>query len=131
MDKSELIKYWEETSDKDYGTMQHLYNAGDFHWALFMGHIVIEKLLKACYVRYVDNKVPLTHDLLRLAKAVGLDTDDDLANDFDYITTFNISARYPDYKQTFYKKCTKEFTEENIKKIEGVRIWLKKTISKK
>ncbi|MEW6655024.1 MAG: HEPN domain-containing protein, partial [Bacteroidota bacterium] len=61
MDKSELIKYWEETSDKDYVTMLHLYNSEDFHWALFIGHIVIEKLLKACYVKYVDSKVFLTH----------------------------------------------------------------------
>jgi hypothetical protein len=46
MDKVELIIYWKETSDKDYDTMRHLFNTGDFHWSLFVGHIVIEKLLK-------------------------------------------------------------------------------------
>lgn len=129
MDKSELVRYWEETSDRDYVTMLHLQNSGDFHWALFIGHIVIEKLLKACYVKLIGNKVPLTHDLLRLAKAAGLELNNDLANDLDFITTFNISARYPDYKQVFYNKCTKEFSEENIKKIEGVRLWLKNMLS--
>ncbi len=110
--------------------MQNLYNSGDYHWSLFMGHIVIEKLLKACYVKCVDEKAPHTHDLLRLAKAAGLVIDDNLANNLDYITTFNIISRYPDYKQKFYKKCTKDFTEKNIKKIEGVRIWLKKILNK-
>lgn len=130
MDKSELVKYWVETSDKDYETMHHLINAEDYHWSLFIGHIVIEKLLKACYVKNIDNKVPFSHDLLRLAKSAGLDVDDIMADSLDFITTFNIGARYPDYKQTFYKKCTKKFAEDNVKKIEGVRIWLKDIINK-
>lgn len=129
MDKLELIKYWEDTSDKDYTTMHHLFDSGDYHWSLFIGHIVIEKLLKAYYVKYVDDKVLFTHDLLRLAKSAGLEVDDSLANSLDFITTFNISVRYPDYKQAFYKKCTKEFTGANIKRIEGVRTWLKKIIN--
>lgn len=129
MDRTELIKYWQETSDKDFDTMLNLYSSKDFHWALFIGHIVLEKLLKACYVHYVDNKVPFTHDLLRIAKAAGLTLNDDIANDLDFITTFNISTRYPDYKQAFYIKCNYEFAELNIKKIERIRIWLKNILS--
>lgn len=129
MNKLDLIKYWEETSDKDYLTMQHLYDSGDYHWALFIGHIVIEKLLKACYVKFNDDKVPFTHDLLRLAKLAGLDVNNELAISLDLISNFNISARYPDYKQEFYKKCTREYTEVNIKKIEGVRVWLKEMLN--
>jgi HEPN domain-containing protein len=131
MDRIDLVAYWEETSDKDYVTMHNLYNSGDYHWSLFMGHIVLEKLLKACYVKRVDDKVPFTHDLLRLAISAGLKIDDHLANDLDFITTFNISARYPDYKQGFYRKCTKEFTEYNIERIGGVRIWLKERLRKR
>lgn len=129
MDKANLIAYWEKTSDNDYKTMKHLFDAGDYHWSLFLGHIVIEKLLKACYIKYVDEKVPLTHDLLRLAKSAGLNIDNEIADILDLITTFNISARYPDYKQVFYKKCTRSFTENNLKMIEGVRKWLKQIIN--
>lgn len=128
MDKIDLISYWENTSDNDYETMKHLFSAGDYQWALFIGHIVIEKLLKACYVKNKDDKVLYTHDLLRLARAADLDIDNKIADDLDFITTFNISARYPDYKNAFYKKCTREFTETNIEKIEGIRIWLKRII---
>lgn len=109
--------------------MQHLYDSGDYHWALFIGHIVIEKLLKACYVKFNDGKVPFTHDLLRLAKLAGLDVNNELAISLDLISNFNISARYPDYKQAFYEKCTREYAEINIKKIEGVRVWLKEMLN--
>jgi len=41
MTKEEIIQFWLESSDKDFQTMLHLYDSGDFMWALFMGHLVI------------------------------------------------------------------------------------------
>ena len=35
MDRSELIKYWLESSDRDFITMEHLFEKKDFHWSLF------------------------------------------------------------------------------------------------
>lgn len=125
MDTRELINYWIETSDRDYATMHNLYQSGDYHWALFMGHLVLEKLLKACYVTTTGNHAPRIHDLLRLAETSQLQIDEKMADHLDIITTFNISARYPDFKQTFYKKCTRDFAYENIRRIEEVRMWLK------
>ena len=54
MTKEEVITFWIESSDKDYQTMAHLFNSGDLMWSLFIGHLVIEKLLKACHVKNVD-----------------------------------------------------------------------------
>jgi hypothetical protein len=42
-----FITYWKESSDQNYLTMQNLLKSKDFSWALFLGHLVIEKLLKA------------------------------------------------------------------------------------
>ncbi len=41
------------------------------------------------------------------------------------INTFNISARYDDYKRSFDEKCTDDYTSEQVKNIEEVRKWLK------
>lgn len=131
MKKQDHIEYWLESSEKDYTTMGNLYDSKDFHWALFLGHLVIEKLLKAYYVKVVDEAIPRTHDLLRLAKSSGLEVDSETENTLDLITTFNISTRYPDYKQEFYKMCTKEYAGEKIKEIEGVRNWIKLMIENK
>ncbi len=130
MEKSDLVAYWLESSDKDYTTMKNLYSSEDYHWALFMGHLVVEKLLKGYYVKNVAERVPFTHDLLRLAKAAALEVDADMSNQLDLFTTFNINSRYPDYKQQFYKMCTQEYAKERINEIEGVREWLKLMISK-
>lgn len=47
MENAELVAYWLDTAERDHQTMQHLYASKDYHWALFMGHLVVEKLLKA------------------------------------------------------------------------------------
>ena len=47
MTRNELVVYWLSGAEMDETTFYHLLESKDNHWALFMGHIVIEKLLKA------------------------------------------------------------------------------------
>jgi HEPN domain-containing protein len=124
LNREEIIKYWITGADSDYQTMVHLYESKDYHWSLFMGHLVLEKIFKAIYVQNVDRDVPRTHDLLRLSQRSKLDLTDEQKDLLDLITSFNIAARYPDYKQSFYKKCTSEFTQSSIRSIEELRKWL-------
>ena len=52
--KEKVVQHWKESSDKDYRTMQNLLKSGDYSWALFLGHLVLEKLLKAHYVNNLE-----------------------------------------------------------------------------
>jgi len=128
MDRADLINYWVETSDRDFLTMHNLYKSKDFNWSLFIGHLVIEKLLKALYVKQNCKNIPKIHDLLRLAENLNLDLNENQKDMLDTITTFNINARYPDFKQTFYAKCDRDFTKANICNIEELRQWLRTLI---
>ena len=51
LNNEELKKYWIDSSNNDFQAMLHLVEKGDFTWSLFIGHLVIEKLLKAWYVQ--------------------------------------------------------------------------------
>jgi HEPN domain-containing protein len=124
LEKQGFIDFWVETAESDYVTMQNLYASKDYHWSLFLGHLVIEKLLKALYIKNIDTDVPRTHDLLRLAENAKLEITEEQKDILDLISTFNISARYPDYKHSFYKKCDYSFTTQNIEKIKELRQWL-------
>ena len=110
MNKNELVAYWVESSNRDFVTMEHLFEKEDYHWALFMGHLVIEKLLKAYYVQNIDKQPPFTHNLLRLAEKSGLLLSENQKDFLVTVTAFNIRARYDDYKLAFYKTCTKPYT---------------------
>ena len=49
-DKQKLVNHWIEVAEEDFVTMLALFDAKRFSWALFVGHLVIEKLLKAYFV---------------------------------------------------------------------------------
>ncbi len=110
--------------------MEHMFDSWDYHWCLFMGHLVIEKLLKACYVKNVDKNVPRIHNLVRLAELAGITLDDTQREILTRITLFNINARYPDQKQQFYRMATREYTATQIGVIKEVREWLLSILSK-
>ena len=97
---------------------------------MFIGHLTIEKLLKAIYAKVnQDNPYPpKIHNLNILAKKCNLELDDRKTKILVTCNSFNISARYEDYKNEFYEKCTKEYTSEQIKNIEEVRSWLKEML---
>jgi HEPN domain-containing protein len=42
-----IKNHWIETSRDDFKTMNDLFESESYHWALFVGHISVEKLLKA------------------------------------------------------------------------------------
>lgn len=129
MDKQDLINFWVESSDLDFSAMESLFKNGHYIWSLFLGHLVLEKLLKAYYVKVVDDNVPKTHNLLAIAKNSNLELTEEQQDFLLEVTAFNIKARYPDYKKRFYKKATKKFTERYLKKIRELRIWLKDRIN--
>jgi HEPN domain-containing protein len=93
-----------------------------------MGHIVIERLLKACIVKKSQKHAPFTHDLTKLADISGLSFPEEYLDWLDTITTFNLNARYDSYKEAFYKKCTFQFTTEWIEKIKKLQSWIKERL---
>jgi len=124
-DKERIVGHWIESSDKDFKTMMDLYRTQNNNWALFMGHLVIEKLLKSLYVKIMDEYPPLIHDLRRISEKANVKLDINQQILLDSITRFNINARYDDYKQSFYLLCTDSFTDEWIEKIKECRLWIK------
>jgi len=128
LNTEKLIKYWIDGSDDDFETMIAMFDSKKFSWSLFIGHLMIEKLLKAYYVKVKSDYPPFIHNLLRLAEKADLKLTDDKLEQLVTITAFNINTRYDDYKMSFKKQCTHEFTSEWIDKLKELRPWIKTLI---
>lgn len=117
MDSLDLIEYWFESADSDYETMKVLYNNKKNTWCLFIGHLVIEKLLKGLYAKNnSENPVaPKIHNLILLSQKANLEVPIEIREKIQVINTFNISARYDDYKKNFDKKCTDDYTKNKLR----------------
>lgn len=127
-DKDKIVKYWIESSDDDFDTMIAMFDGKRYNWSLFVGHLMIEKLLKSLYVKVNNEFPPLIHNLLRLAQKCNLDLNEDQKLFLITVTAFNINTRYDDYKLSFLKTCTPEFTELWIDKLKSNRLWIKELI---
>ena len=127
MNSIDLMEYWFKSADEDYDTMLYMKAGKKNTWCLFMGHLVIEKLLKGLYAKNNpdDAITPKIHNLILLSQKANLEVPIEIREKIQTINTFNISARYDDYKRNFDEKCTDDYTSEQVKNIEEVRKWLK------
>jgi len=125
MNQKEIVAYWRVEADEALKVAYHLFEKRDYSYALFFGHLAVEKILKALFVKNVGLNVPRTHNLLRLAKAARIPVNEEKEYELVRITAFNLEARYPDYKRAFRKKCTAEFSTKEINTIQEVFSWLK------
>ena len=127
-DTDKMIKYWLDSSDEDFETMITLFENKRYSWSLFIGHLMIEKLLKSLYVKLNNDYPPYIHNLLRLAEKCNLELNDGQRFFLTTVTAFNINARYDDYKLSFQNMCTKEFTTIWIEQLKDQRLWIKTLI---
>jgi HEPN domain-containing protein len=111
------IDHWRESAASGLETMTVLFDGKRYSDALFFGHIVLEKILKAFVVLATKKEPPKIHNLIRLVELANLDLDEDTLKYLATVNAFNIRVRYDDYKKEFYKMCTKEYVEENLAKI--------------
>lgn len=129
MDIKEHIEFWIDSADNDLDTAETLFAAGKYDWCLFLGHLVLEKALKAHYVKDNGNQMPpRVHNLVKLVEKTHIALNEDLKIFFDEVTDFNLEVRYPGYKREFQRKCTKEFCEDKFFKIMEHYKWLKSQI---
>jgi HEPN domain-containing protein len=115
MDKKEHIAYWLKMAQRDWESVLILQKSQQNVQSLFFAHLVIEKMLKAHFVKdNIENTPPFTHNLETLYNQSNLDLE---GNFFDLLGTmngWNIEGRYQDYKDKFYKMCTNVYVETKL-----------------
>lgn len=125
MTKAEHIEYWKVTAEKDWDAAHALLEKRMYPQALFFGHLVFEKLLKAHFVK--DNAVdfpPKTHNLLRLAAQTKLQINEDDLDFLEKMNDYQLEGRYPDYLLSIYRTATQSVTVEIFEKLDILRQWL-------
>jgi HEPN domain-containing protein len=124
-DAGEVTSFWLIEADEALSVAHHLMEKSDYSYALFFGHLAVEKLLKALYAHRLGQHAPPIHSLLRLCRAVGLELSKAHEDALITITAFNMEARYPDMKRTFRQKCTALYSEQQLAAVREVFEWLK------
>jgi HEPN domain-containing protein len=125
MTKNEHIEYWKQSSEDDWKTVLSLFQSERYVHSLFFGHLALEKICKAIWVKHNEGNIPpKIHNLVKLL----LETNQEFqVEDLTFLEEFNdfqLEGRYPDYLFQINKKCTKEYTLSIFNKINDIRICL-------
>ena len=118
MTRKQHVDYWLKSASESLKDMRSAIKNKRRTNAMFCGHLAVEKMLKAlCAVRNVS--INREHKLLILAKDSGYikQLSPIEQQELLTITSFNIEARYDDYKRRFFAICTPYYVDIWSKKI--------------
>ena len=117
MTQEEKVRYWLDIADYDIDTAEAMYKTKRWLYVAFMCHQVIEKTLKAYWSAKRDDIPPYIHNHKRLAEGCGLyeQLSEEQKDFIDTISTFNIQARYPEYKNHYAFHVFYDTTDARVK----------------
>ena len=106
-DIEKTINYWKEGAVYDLETSKDLFKSKRYPYALFFGHLALEKLLKALVVKETKRHAPYTHSLPLLSEKLSF-VPKEIKKKLARFMEFYFESRYPDERRGLYKKCNKE-----------------------
>lgn len=127
--KQDYIAYWVDTAANDWKAVKQLLAGKSYIQALFWAHLVLEKLLKAHWVKDNEENIPpKTHNLVKLAESTRLAISDEDKEFYYMVNQFQLEGRYPEYIRDLYKKYKLIQTKKIIGQIDENRKCLLKKL---
>ncbi|MBU2446844.1 MAG: HEPN domain-containing protein [Bacteroidetes bacterium] len=110
----EQIEYWITTAENDLPVAENLFNNGHYLWCLYLGHLILEKIIKAHYVKDNRQTPPKTHDLLKLSEKTKIALTENHKLFLDEMNDYQLETRYPDYKFSLQKSLDVDSTRQKF-----------------
>ncbi len=124
MTQTEALNYWKTSALDSLQTAKDNFTLKHYDWTLFIGHLSLEKAIKGLIIAKTDQNPLPVHNLIKLCEQAKLQLTKDQTTNLAEINTFNIEARYDDYKLSFFKKATPEYTQKWLLIIEEIFSWI-------
>lgn len=116
------IDYWINGADEDILTADLLIREKRILHGLFFCHLVIEKAIKAHYVKVTSEVAPKSHNLINLSENAGLTYDNDTLMFLGILMKYQLQGRYPDYNPVIPDLIK---VHEYFDKTKNLLLWLK------
>jgi len=116
------IDYWIHGAEDDMITAQLLIQERRTLHGLFFCHLVIEKAIKAHWVKKNNDVAPRSHNLINLSEEASLEFDSDSHIFLGILMKYQLQGRYPDYSPILPDQYR---VEEYLTKTKEILQWLK------
>jgi HEPN domain-containing protein len=126
MNLKDIEEYWKISAEEDLEIVTVLMEKEKYVHAMFILHLSIEKFLKALYVNRNQSEAPYGHKLAILASKISaVDFNKSQMDLLAKVATFNLVARYDDYKRSFHQICNSEFAYKYYYQTKDLIVWIK------
>ena len=119
------IDYWIRTAEEDLSTAEILIRENRTLHGLFFCHLVIEKAIKAHFVKSTGENAPRTHNIMYLSDRAGLSFDEESQIFMGILMKYQLEGRYPDYNPTLPER---KKIIDYYDKTKNLFQWLKKKL---
>lgn len=125
MNKQDHISWWIKTAGHDWKAVQNMMKSKDYVHALFFSHLVLEKILKARWIKDNEsNHPPKIHNLQFLVSRIKLVFNESDIDFLGQMNAFQLDGRYPEYKSDIYSSYKMKQTKPIIERVNTIRKWL-------
>ncbi len=125
---SKTVEYWLNSAEYDLEVADSLFSKKRYHYALFFGHLALEKILKAIFVERKNAHAPFTHSLPMLAQKSGIDINGERLEKLAEFMEFYIEGRYPKDLEIIFRKYDKRFSSGKLEEVREMFAWLQKKL---
>lgn len=129
MTKQEHINYWLKSAEEDFETMNYLKKGKRFVHSLFFGHLYLEKISKALWVK--NNKAnhpPRIHNLLTLLEQANVKLNESQLLFLLKMNQYHIDGRYPEDIERLKKITSGKLANEYFSEIKTMEKCLLKEL---
>jgi HEPN domain-containing protein len=122
MTKQKHIDHWLNSAEKDWEIMEYLLKGKKYVHALFFGHLYLEKLAKALWVKNRDENIPpKIHNLLKLLKEGDIELIQEQQMFLLKLNQYQIEGRYPEDIDKLYKFTNSKIATEYLNEIKKLK----------
>jgi len=128
-DKQKYIDHWKNQATEDWKGADLLFAGKHYSLALFISHLVIEKICKALWIRdNVSDTPPKTHNLLYLLSKTRVFIPENIGLLIHDANRFQIEGRYEEYRLEIESLITEEFASQNFNSFKIIFTWIIKEL---
>jgi len=124
MDQELKYDEWYFQSDYDLETALNMLQSGRNIYCIFMCHLSLEKALKGLFIKRLNQFPPKIHDLMYFVEKLALEPEDIHMNFLIWLTTMDITTRYPEDLRNMIKKYSNELTNSVYQQSKEVQQWI-------
>jgi len=119
------VDYWIQGANDDIETAEILVREKRILHGLFFCHLVIEKAIKAHFVKTTGEIAPKSHNLIYLSERAEVAFDEDAIVFLGILMKYQLQGRYPDYNPVLPDP---DGVLEYFEKTKKLLIWLKEKL---